>query len=104
MLHFDMGCVYRSPDNLSMLAVTNKMLIAFKKGKQINRKPNTKYPLHSITVGELCDEWKIDLEALDKISTQYMVPPTDRRIRGTRQPTQEDIDYSYFRLLKKKLR
>ena len=92
---FEIGVVYRK-NNRHFLAVTNRILISFKKGKAFEVRPNHRYDsVRSISVEELCKQWGVTLRDLDAITTKYLAadPQTLKtRPRGSRRRQAADAD------------
>ena len=72
--HYEIGVVYKKNSRL-YLAVTDRELISFKKGQQIEVRPYVKYDVvRHLTVTDLCSRWGITTEALDHAAKSYFTP------------------------------
>lgn len=91
---YEIGIVHVDKHGHRWLAVTNKTLISFKKGKRIKVTPSIKYiPERNISVDELISLWGISLERLDEATVEFMSPPVNRtRPSGPRKRQKDSMD------------
>lgn len=85
---FEIGVVYKK-NGRHFLAVSNKTLITFAKGEMQEVRPYAKYEVvRSISVDELCQQWGVPLDQLDKVTASFLAPATEglkTRPRGSRR-------------------
>ena len=101
---FEIGVVYRK-NSRHFLAVSNKILVTFKKGSPLEVKPYAKYEVvRTISVEELCRLWEIDLATLDEVTSKYLAPSSEglkTRPRGSRrQRAADEFAWKNLRLIR----
>lgn len=94
---YEIGSVYRYNCEL-FLALSDRLLLTFKKGKPIRRKPTTQYQrVKAISVDQLCHKWNISAETLDKHTSEALAPHTARTAPRGSAKRNEDVDYYELR-------
>jgi hypothetical protein len=94
-LSFEIGVVYRKNGRLH-LAVNHKTLITYRNETFSEVRPYQRYDVvRGISVEELCKQWGLELDELDRATAVYLTPSTEglkTRPRGSRRRRAADQD------------
>jgi hypothetical protein len=101
---FEIGVVYRKGSRL-YLAVSERDLITFRRGRLVEVKPYQKYEVvRAISVEELCSRWGITIERLDMETARFLAPSPagiKPRPRGSRrQRVADEFAWKTLRLIR----
>lgn len=96
---YEIGSVYRYNSDL-FLALSDGLLLTFKKGKPVRRKPTTQYKrVKAVTVEQLCSKWGIHSDVLDQHTSALFTPRSSRTApAGNSRRRGEEADRDYYEL------
>jgi len=78
----DVGVVYRRGERL-FLSLAENVLVAGEGGELRRYRPRrSDRQVRGITVGDLCERWGVDVEAIDGLAEAHLDRPHPREARG----------------------
>lgn len=98
-LKYEVGNIYRN-NGCYYIAVGHQELLSLKNGEVVHRKPYTQYDyVRTMTVEQLCQEWGINLDTLDRLMAPHVMPKTNKtRPPGNRRRSLKMATDEYYQL------